>query len=794
MSKSVSIPLSLSDLRGGSARLPPRKSPSTSLAPFNHSSRSLDGFILSLVEKNGRCSLYGSAAESAGLSIGDEVVAVNGRNIEGRNHEQLLTIIQECIRSRRISLRVRRIREDNIRDDLHSNSAVLREAILVAVKKEDSEGIIQKMNQSYPGLSTFSMEEIAKGDSHLLPSVHRGSNGTTNRRSDEEERIKRYDEDIRERKERQFQRQKENQLLRSSLRASKKLKSLTESENNNPRMKKNELSEKEEVIETSLDEVDALQGIKEGEGEGSGYENECFLVSHSSCREGMEGTVETPDELPSPFDQIILSVERIAEHLNSWEGRPEEGRLIRDFFTSPPVKSAIEASSVHSPIESSSRFSHEEVPDNPNLRIVTFYKENDAYLGATVRNEDHRMVVGRIVAGGIAEKTGLLQEGDELLEVNGLELKGRNVGQVCDVLRGVRGEIRVVINTEGRKKRERMEKGKKLRALFDYHPNDDLFVPCRELGLPFSRGDVLHILDTSDSNWWQATVDGSNCREELAGIIPSPSFRQEVIHYQEEEKNEPKTRKEGKKIITDIMNTMKKRQKEVVIRDENGPLPSLNLSYEEVSLHLARSSHKRVLVLCSPEGMGTLQLRQSLLEKEGHRLVAPIPYTSRKAKEGEVDGVHYHFVSPSTLIEMGKSGQLVEFGEFEKNLYGTALSDIVAVRERGKTCLLTLKPQSLWSIRNSRVMPFVVFISPPSAIQLKRQKEIMGERNVADDDLRRILSQGKAIQQQYGHLFDMTIVNTEMSRSLEDLRSLLHRLETEPFWIPSSWLNLTPSN
>ncbi|KAF8384364.1 magu-2 [Pristionchus pacificus] len=786
MSKSVSIPLSLSDLRGGSTRLPQRKSPSTTLSSSNYTFRSLDGFILSIVEKDGRCTVYGSAADSAGISIGDEVVAVNGRNVEGRTHDQLVKTIQDCIRSRNVSLRVRRLHSDNIGDQLLSKAAILREAILVSVNNSERQGIIDKINQSYPGISTFDMEELANGGSHLQPTVHTSCNGSTN---EEQTRIKRYDDDIRERKERQFQRQKENELLRSSLRASKKLKALTINENNNS-TNNSGMTRGEDVIETSLDEVDALQGIKEDR---SGYENESFVVSDSSCREVMDDSVETPDEQPN-LDQIILSVERIAEHLNSSEGRPEEGRLIRDFFTSPPVKSAIQASSHHSPIECSSRIPHEEIGPSSNLRIVTLYKDNDNYLGATVRNEEHRMVVGRVVAGGIAERTGLLQEGDELLEVNGLELRGRNVGQVCDVLRGLRGEIRLVINTDGRKARNRLENVKKLRSLFNYDPHDDVFVPCRELALSFSRGDVLHILDTSDSNWWQATLDGSNCRDQLAGIIPSPSFRQQVLLYQQEDESRPKSRKEAKKIIPDIMNTMKRKQKELMIRDENGPMLTMDSSYEEVSLHLARSSHKRALVLCSPEGAGSLQLRQSLLEKEEDRLAAPIPYTSRSPKEGEVDGIHYHFVSRSKLIEMGKTGQLVEFGEFEKNLYGTALADIISVREKGKTCLLTLKPQSLWSIRTSQVMPYIVFISPPSAVQLRRQKEIMGERNVTDDTLRNILSQGKTIQQQFGHLFDATIVNTEMSRSLEELRSIVNRLETEPFWIPSTWLHQTASH
>lgn len=51
-----------------------------------------------------------------------------------------------------------------------------------------------------------------------------------------------------------------------------------------------------------------------------------------------------------------------------------------------------------------------------------------------MRCEGEKVVVGRIVKGGVAEKSGMLQEGDELLEVNGNDLRGKSVNDVCDIL------------------------------------------------------------------------------------------------------------------------------------------------------------------------------------------------------------------------------------------------------------------------------------------------------------------------------------------------------------------------
>ena len=56
--------------------------------------------------------------------------------------------------------------------------------------------------------------------------------------------------------------------------------------------------------------------------------------------------------------------------------------------------------------------------------------------GATIRNEGDSVVISRIVVGGAAEKSGKLHEGDELLEVNGVEVRSKNINDVCDMLRG----------------------------------------------------------------------------------------------------------------------------------------------------------------------------------------------------------------------------------------------------------------------------------------------------------------------------------------------------------------------
>lgn len=68
-----------------------------------------------------------------------------------------------------------------------------------------------------------------------------------------------------------------------------------------------------------------------------------------------------------------------------------------------------------------------------------------------------------------------------------------------------------------------------LRALFDYDPNEDPTVPCKDAAVAFKRGDVLQIVSMEDDTWWQACHLGdSNTR---AGLIPSRQLHERWSLY-----------------------------------------------------------------------------------------------------------------------------------------------------------------------------------------------------------------------------------------------------------------------
>lgn len=69
----------------------------------------------------------------------------------------------------------------------------------------------------------------------------------------------------------------------------------------------------------------------------------------------------------------------------------------------------------------------------------------------------------------------------------------------------------------------------RVKAFFDYNATNDPYIPCKEAGLDFKKGDILHIVSQDDACWWQARKEGD--RNMRAGLIPSRVLQErKIIH------------------------------------------------------------------------------------------------------------------------------------------------------------------------------------------------------------------------------------------------------------------------
>ncbi|XP_044254354.1 protein PALS1 isoform X4 [Tribolium madens] len=455
--------------------------------------------------------------------------------------------------------------------------------------------------------------------------------------------------------------------------------------------------------------------------------------------------------------------------------------------TLPPDSTSPGAPPVEPPPALPERF-HEE-----NIKIIKIEKSTEP-LGATVRNEGDAVVIGRVVRGGAADKSGLLHEGDEILEVNGIEMRGKSVNAVCDILQGMEGTLTfLIVPASQARSHSGRDSVLHVRAHFDYDPEEDMYIPCRELGISFQKGDVLHVISQDDPNWWQAYREGEE-DQTLAGLVPSQSFQ----HYRESMRlaaEERMARPQRKSSTLLCGKTAKRKKKKGAYAEGGYPIyanavdehdPEEILTYEEVSLYYPRANNKRPIVLIGPPNIGRHELRQRLME-DSERFAAAIPHTSRARKENEVDGQDYHFITRAQFEADILSRKFVEHGEYEKAYYGTSLDAIRSVVNSGKICVLNLHPQSLKILRTSDLKPYVVFVAPPSLEKL-RQKKIRNGEAYKEEELKDIIEKAREMEDKYGHFFDMIIINNDTERAYHQLLSEINSLEREPQWVPAAWV------
>lgn len=657
---------------------------------------------------------------------------------------------------------------------------------------------------------------------------------------DQLERIRKYQEELRLRKEEEERLAQEQEFLRSSLRGSKKLRAL---EQNAPQGILNAAFETEDTASfgATLPSDARLLPVSPHKPPSRIYEapelEQCLkrleplaepgaLSSVASLLKepGFQGALAVSNNVQQawcyqrPPTPVCSNAQDLAQEVLSLvEGCPlPEAMQLQDLLSRLEVEGLLLSHDriaarcgasprlAHSPLggvagggggggahEALDRASHY---SEDSIKIVHIDKTNEP-LGATVRNEGESVIIGRIVKGGAAEKSGLLHEGDEILEVNGIGMRGKSVNEVCDLLATMTGTLTFLIvpcSHESVAPRASDSGGMiHVKAHFDYEPEEDLYIPCRELGIPFQKGDVLHVINRDDPNWWQAYRQGEE-DQTLAGLIPSKAFQQQREAMKQALAGgdaESKEKSKRGKFLCAKKHHKKKKKKSMGSSgtaaedtEANEPAPT----YEEVSLFYPRPNCKRPVVLVGPSNIGRHELRQKLME-DTERFAAAVPHTSRPRKDSELDGVDYHFISRPQFEADILAGKFVEHGEYERNYYGTSLDAIRSVVNSSKVCVLNLHPQSLKMLKHSDLKPYVVFVAPPSLEKLRQHRSRQGVP-VREEELRETIERARQMEETYGHYFDMVIVNSDLDRAYDELLKEVAILEREPQWVPSAWL------
>lgn len=188
-----------------------------------------------------------------------------------------------------------------------------------------------------------------------------------------------------------------------------------------------------------------------------------------------------------------------------------------------------------------------------------------------------------------------------------------------------------------------------------------------------------------------------------------------------------------------------------------------------------------LFIVSAPSGTGKTTLISHLLPQgvpRLDRLEFSVSYTTRKPRQGEVDGKDYHFVDHETFLSMISTTAFLEWAEVHGNFYGTAASEVFPRLERGVDVLLDIDVQGAERVLHKNPKAYGIFIMPPSYDDLERRLHKRGL-----DDPHVIAARLAVSQQEMARYekYHYVIINDDARRASDVLASIIlekrHRRE-----------------
>jgi guanylate kinase len=178
---------------------------------------------------------------------------------------------------------------------------------------------------------------------------------------------------------------------------------------------------------------------------------------------------------------------------------------------------------------------------------------------------------------------------------------------------------------------------------------------------------------------------------------------------------------------------------------------------------------RRLMVLSGPSGVGKSTVVREMRSRHPEVWLS-VSATTRFPRPGEVDGVHYHFVSGEEFDALVESGDLLEWAEFAGNRYGTPRQPVVQRLADGVPVLLEIDLQGARQVRERMPEARLVFLAPPSWEELVRR--LTGRGTEPAEVIERRLDAAR-VELAAEPEFDQTLVNTSVHEVTDRLVALM---------------------
>ncbi|XP_062901593.1 discs large homolog 1-like protein isoform X6 [Mobula hypostoma] len=397
-----------------------------------------------------------------------------------------------------------------------------------------------------------------------------------------------------------------------------------------------------------------------------------------------------------------------------------------------------------------------------------------------------------ILAGGPADLSGELRKGDRIISVNSIDLRSatheqaaaalKNAGQAVTIVAQYRPEEYSRFEAKIHDLREQMmnssissgsgslrtsqKRSLYVRALFDYDKTKDSGLPSQ--GLNFSFGDILHVINASDDEWWQArqvTLDGES--EEI-GVIPSKR------RVEKKERARLKTVKFNSKsrdkgeipgLGDDVMGTKGLSGQEDYV-----------LSYEPVGQQEVRYS-RPVIIL----GPMKDRINDDLISEFPDKFGSCVPHTTRPKRDYEVDGRDYHFVTSREQMEKDiQDHKFIEAGQYNNHLYGTSVQSVREVAEKGKHCILDVSGNAIKRLQIAQLYPIAIFIKPKSVENIME----MNKRLTADQ-AKKTFDRAMKLELEFTEHFTSIVQGNLLEEIYTQVIQIIEEQSGPYIWVPT---------
>ncbi|XP_034135514.1 disks large 1 tumor suppressor protein isoform X8 [Drosophila guanche] len=447
-------------------------------------------------------------------------------------------------------------------------------------------------------------------------------------------------------------------------------------------------------------------------------------------------------------------------------------------------------------------------------RTITIQKGPQGLGFNIVGGEDGQGIyVSFILAGGPADLGSELKRGDQLLSVNNANLTHATHEEAAQALKTSGGVVTLVAQYRpeeynrfeariqelkqqaalgaggsGTLLRTTQKRSLYVRALFDYDPNRDDGLPSR--GLPFRHGDILHVTNASDDEWWQARrVLGDN-EDEQIGIVPSKRrwerkmrARDRSVKFQGHaaannnlDKQSTLDRKKKNFTFSRKFPFMKSRDEKNEDGSDQEPSEENVLSYEAVQ-RLSINYTRPVIIL----GPLKDRINDDLISEYPEKFGSCVPHTTRPKREYEVDGRDYHFVSSREQMERDIQNHLfIEAGQYNDNLYGTSVASVREVAEKGKHCILDVSGNAIKRLQVAQLYPVAVFIKPKSVDSVMEMN-----RRMTEEQAKKTYERAIKMEQEFGEYFTGVVQGDTIEEIYSKVKSMIWSQSGPTIWVPS---------